>query len=49
MLSSKIYNKIKEHNDVEKYLKNGLYIDNSLFPEDKELDDEIYNITVPVQ
>ena len=25
---------------VEKYLKNGLYIDKSLFPEDKELDNE---------
>ena len=35
-----LHNKIKEHNDVEKYLKNGLYIDRSLFPEDKELDDE---------
>ena len=35
-----LHDKIKEHDDVEKYLKNGLYIDKSLYPEDKELDEE---------
>ena len=32
--------KIVTHNDVEKYLKNGLYINNSLFPTDNKCDIE---------
>jgi len=35
-----LHDKIRNHNDVEKYLKNGLYIEKSLFSSNKLLDNE---------
>ena len=36
ILLTNLKNKIVSHNDVEKYLKNGLYIPKSLFPNDSD-------------
>jgi len=38
ILLTNLKNKIVSHNDVEKYLKNGLYIPKSLFPNDSDND-----------